>query len=328
MTVLHISGARSWGGNEQQLMYLMDELPKYGVQQKLFCFQDTPILKEASKRSVEILSIPYSKPHTAAYRKFLVSIIKQQKIDLIHLHTSDAVTGYVVTDLLHSLQTPTLFAKKGVRRKTGFLSRWKYNYRNIDAILCISEYVKEHFGKILSDENRKKMVTVYNGVKVDMQPVNADLSLRDEYNIPAGHFILGNIANHTNAKDLPVLIEVMNELVNKKNFTKIKLIQIGKFSRLTPVLQEKIKEYGLEPYVVLAGFLSGASAYLKQFDAFIMTSEREGGPSSIVESFYHKTPVISTRVGVVGEVIEDGVNGFFTEIKKPVALANKVLELV
>jgi len=327
MTVLHISGARSWGGNEQQLMYLMDELPKYGVNQKLFCFQDTPIFKETEKRSVEILAMPYCKPHTAGYRKFLASIIDQHDIDIIHLHTSDSVTGYVLTDLLHSLKTPTLFARKGIRRKTGLLSKLKYNYHNIDVILCISKYVEKHFKEILYQKNREKLVVVYNGVKISEKPLKADFSIRERYDIAEGTFLIGNIANHTNAKDLPVLIEVLNELVNKRGVKGIKLFQIGEHSSLTPELEKLIEDYKLGNYIILTGFLPKASAYLRQFDVFLMTSEREGGPSSVVESFYNKTPVVSTRVGVVDEVIEDGVNGFSTEIKNPSALAEKLMIL-
>jgi len=327
MTVLHISGARSWGGNEQQLMYLMDELPKYGVTQKLFCFQDTPISRETEKCSVEILAVPYCKPHTAKYRRSLTSIIEEHEIDIIHLHTSDSVTGYVLTDLLHSLKTPTLFARKGIRRKTGFLSKLKYNYHNIDVILCISKYVERHFKEILTEKNRKKLVTVYNSVKINEKPLEADFEIRAKYDITKKTFLIGNIANHTNAKDLPVLIEVMNELVNKKGVKNIKLFQIGEHSGLTPELETQIKNYKLGDYIMLAGFLPKASAYLRQFDVFIMTSEREGGPSSVVEAFYNKTPVVSTRVGVVDEVIEDGINGFSTEIKNPSALAEKLILL-
>ncbi len=327
MTVLHISGARSWGGNEQQLMYLMDELPKYGVNQKLFCFQGTPIAEETKSKPVEILSTTYCKPHSSNYRKFLINIIENNKIDLIHLHTSDSVTGYVLTDLVHSLKTPTLFARKGIRRKTSFLSRLKYNYHNIDTILCISKYVEKHFKKILTEKNKKKLVTVYNGVKISEKPLQSDFSIRDKFDIADETFLIGNIANHTNAKDLPVLIEVMNELVNKQGIKKIKLFQIGEHSGLTPELEKKINEYQLGNYIILAGFLPKASAYLSQFDVFLMTSEREGGPSSVVEAFYNKTPVVSTRVGVVDEVIDDGVNGFSTEIKNPSALAGKIMTL-
>lgn len=324
MKVLHVSGARSWGGNEQQLMYLIDELDKLGVEQKIFCFTGTPLFEEVKNHPVEILAMEYKKPHTSAYRKFFRNLVEQHKIDVIHLHTSDSVTGYVLTDLFYSLKTPTLFARKGIRRKTGFLSKLKYNYRNIDKILCISKYVEKHFREILSPKNQEKLVTVYNGVKVEKISKDADFQLREKLQLEDEIFLIGNIANHTNAKDLPVLLETIHHLVYHLDFKKVHLVQIGHFSKLTPELQQKIEELKLEPYITMMGFLNKASAYQSQFDVFLMTSEREGGPSSVVEAFYNKAPVISTRVGVVDEVIKDGYNGFKTEIKQPRELAKKI----
>ncbi|MCB7480849.1 glycosyltransferase family 4 protein [Christiangramia sediminis] len=328
MTVLHISGARSWGGNEQQLMYLMDELPKYNVTQKLFCFEDTPIAKEASLRPVELLSFPYCKPFSKNYRSYLKDIIKSHQIDIIHLHTSDSVTGYVVSDLFYKLKTRTLFARKGIRRKTSLLSKYKYNYRNIDTILCISQYVKQHFKKILTEKNQEKLVVVYNGVKVLDKKPKADFQMRNKFNIPEDHFLIGNIANHTKAKDLLVLVKTLDEIVNKQGIKNVFLIQIGEYSKLTPEIKNLISEKNLQDYVVLTGFLKKASTFLPQFDVFLITSDREGGPSSLVEALYYKTPVVSTQVGVVEEIIENGINGYSTPIKQPKMLAEKIIPLM
>ncbi|WP_300438810.1 glycosyltransferase family 4 protein [Christiangramia sp.] len=328
MTVLHISGARSWGGNEQQLINLMDELPKYDVVQKLFCFSGTPLEKEAKLHEVELLSVPFFEPFSKEYRKNLKNIIKDNQIDIIHLHTSDAVTGYVVTDLFYSLKTRTLFARKGIRRKTSLLSKYKYNYKNIDTILCISEYVREHFSKILTKKNREKLVVVYNGVKVLEQLPKADFNLRDKFNIPKDHFLIGSIANHTKAKDLPVLVETLDEIVNVQGNKKVSLIQMGQFSGLTEELKDLIKEKKLDGHIELAGFLKNASAFMPQFDMVLITSEREGGPSSLVEALHYKTPVVSTKVGVVEEVIEDGYNGYSVPIKRPQLLAEKIIPLM
>lgn len=325
MIVLHISGARSWGGNEQQLMYLMDELPKYDVTQKLFCFNGTPIEKEASLHPVEILSVPFCKPLSKDYRKYLRDIVRQHQIDIIHLHTSDSVTGYVISDLFYKLKTRTLFARKGIRRKTSLLSKYKYNYKNIDTILCISQYVKLHFRKILTEKNREKLVVVYNGVKVLKEKPEAEFSLREKFNIPQQHFLIGSIANHTQAKDLLILVKTLDEIVNKQGVKDIFLIQIGQYSKLTPEIKAFIQEKNLEDFIILTDFLKNASSFLTQFDLLLVTSEREGGPSSLVEALYYKVPVVSTQVGVVDEVIEDGFNGYSAPIKRPDILSEKII---
>tara|TARA_R100001369_G_scaffold20091_1_gene36554 strand:+ start:28405 stop:29535 length:1131 start_codon:yes stop_codon:yes gene_type:complete len=324
MTVLHVSGAQVWGGNEQQLTYLINDLDRLGVTQKIFCFSETPLFNAVRELPIETLSSKPLSPYSAEYRSFFANVVKKHAIDIIHLHTSDSVTGYVVTDLIKNLKTPTLFARKGIRNKTSFLSKQKYNYKNIHGILCISEYVKKHFGAILSEKNKKKLVTVYNGVKVEDIPKNAAFKLRDKLNLSAETFLIGNIANHTNAKDLPTLVKVVDHLVNELKVTDFHLIQIGDFSKNTDNLKELVREKNLDSYITFMGFVENASSFLSQFNVFLMTSEREGGPSSIVEALYHKTPVISTKVGVVDEVIEDGVNGFTADVRDYVQLAKKI----
>lgn len=326
MTVLHVSGAQVWGGNEQQFIYLIDELNEQGVNQILFCYKDTPLYNAASKLNIQIISSEPLGVYSKEYRSFLSNIIATHSIDILHLHTSDAITGYVVTDLFKSLKTPALIARRGVRNKVGFLSKLKYNYKNIDGILCNSKYVKSHFSPVLSKKNREKLVVVYSGLRVEDIPASADFQVREKLNLPPDTFLIGNIANHNKAKDLPTLVNVVDHMVNALNIKDFHLVQFGYFSKYTEVIKNMIKEKNLESYISFMEFVSSASSFIPQFDVFLMTSEREGGPTTVIESLYHRIPVISTRVGVVDEVIEDGVNGFTAEVRDVKGLAERIVK--
>lgn len=324
MNVLHVSGAVSWGGNEQQFTYLLDELPKHGVNQFLFCFHNSPLHKAALKHPVKIIDIPRIKPHKNRFQKSLNEAVTENEIDIIHLHTSNAVTGYVLADIFYSLDTPTVFARKSVRKRNSFPSILKYNYKNIHKVISISQYVERHFKRVLWKRNHHKFNIVYNGVRPEEINRKAPFQLRDKLNLEPGTFLIGNIANHTKAKDLSTFVKTINKLVNQQGVKDIHVVQIGEFTKRTEAIKKEIAEYKLENYITLMGFVEKASAFLPQFDLFLMTSEREGGPSSIVESFFHKTPVISTKVGVVDEIIENGVNGFYTEVGDYESLAEKI----
>lgn len=323
LKVLHVSGAKAWGGNEQQLMYLIDELPAFKVQQVLFCFEGTPLHKEAAAHPVKIRAIDKVKPYSAAYRKTLRQVVKEENIDLIHLHTSDSVTGFVVADIFKPLNIPTIFAKKGVREKNSILSKFKYNYHNIDRIICISEYVKRNFKDLLKKKNHSKLITVYNGIKEMDHVEEGKIDLRKKLGLNDDVILFGSIANHTRAKDLLTLLRAVHHLLEKgeKNFH---MVQMGSFSKLTPEFQEEVENLQINENFTFLGFVENALTHMPQLDALVISSKREGGPSSLMEAFSRKTPVISTRVGIVEEVISDGENGFSVKVEEPKALADKM----
>ena len=327
MKVLHVSGARSWGGNEQQLMYLIDELDRLGVEQVLFCYGNTPLEKTAASHPLKIWSIARVKSYSAAYRKELREVIAEEKIELIHLHTSDSVTGFVVTDLLKPIGVPTVFAKKGVREKNSALSKFKYNYRNIDKIIVISEYVRENFKSVLKPKNHSKMVTVYNGIKIPEESVEPEFNLREKLSLEKEKVLFGSIANHTRAKDLMTLIKAVDILL-KKGIKNFHVVQMGSPSKLTPEFEKAVSDLDVASHFTFLGFVANAVSFMPQLDALVISSKREGGPSSLMEAFSRKTAVISTKVGVVEEVIENGRNGFYVPTEDPEALAQSMAKFI
>jgi len=67
--------------------------------------------------------------------------------------------------------------------------------------------------------------------------------------------------------------------------------------------------------------------YYKHADIFVLPSYNEGLPMSILEAGSFGLPVISTPVGGIPEVIEDGVNGYLIEPGDIEALKDRLLLL-
>jgi glycosyltransferase involved in cell wall biosynthesis len=64
--------------------------------------------------------------------------------------------------------------------------------------------------------------------------------------------------------------------------------------------------------------------YYNLLDVYLITSRTEGGPSSLLEAMACGVSVVSTRVGMAADVIEDGVNGYLAEIEDVDQLVGKV----
>ncbi len=324
MKILHISGARSWGGNEQQLVDVIEELNKFRVANVIFGVRDFDLHQYSITNNIKFVPCKDKKLNKYKNYIYLNEVVKNIKPDLIHLHTSDSVTVYTISDLLYKLKTPTVFSKKGISRKMSLLSKYKYNYKNINKILCVSQIVKDHFEDVIASKSHHKLCVVYDGVKVIDGDNSTSKDIKKIYQLKKNTQIIGNIANHNGAKDLLTLVKTLNILVNEKKLKDIHLIQVGSFTRGTPEIKELVATYNLEDYITFTGFVENASSLITQFDVFLMTSIREGGPTSVLEALYKKVPVVSTRVGVVNEAITDGVSGFISEIGDYNNLADKI----
>lgn len=80
--------------------------------------------------------------------------------------------------------------------------------------------------------------------------------------------------------------------------------------------QEFARALRINDRVTFTGWLdthADVIRHMRSAKIFVMNSRSEGGPRVALEAMACGLPVIATRVGVMPEVIEDGVNGLFTD---------------
>ena len=65
----------------------------------------------------------------------------------------------------------------------------------------------------------------------------------------------------------------------------------------------------LPPNVICLGLIKNAHTYLSLCDVFLLASDYEGMPMSILEALAYGKPVIASNVGGIAEAL-DGNNGF------------------
>lgn len=324
MRILHISGATGWGGNEQQLVSIISELNKIGLENIVFGVDQSILQQECIVKGIAFRICKSNKLNRFANYFYLKKVVSELKPDLIHLHTSDSITVFTISDFLRNLKIKAVFSKKGMGISSSFFSKLKYNYKNVVKTICVSKSVEVNFSKILNASGKKKTTVIHDCIPLSITNEIESLNLREAYNIPENWKVIGNIANHSLAKDLETLINTVDVLVKKHKRTDFVVLQIGTFSKLTPKLVDMIKEKKLEKNIILTNSIKNAYTLNKQFDLFLMTSEREGGPTSVLEAMLFGVPVVSTNVGVISELIVNGENGFIAEPKDAVSLAGKL----
>ena len=79
MKILHLSGATTWGGNEQQLVDSIPDLEALGVLSIIYCFQGSPLEAYAIANNIQYQSVKKAKLFTYKYTKELARYIQESK---------------------------------------------------------------------------------------------------------------------------------------------------------------------------------------------------------------------------------------------------------
>ncbi|KKN06555.1 hypothetical protein LCGC14_1076100 [marine sediment metagenome] len=79
-------------------------------------------------------------------------------------------------------------------------------------------------------------------------------------------------------------------------------------------VKKRLKEVNI-PYthIFLKNYLDIVECY-NTLDLYIITSRVEGGPKALLEAMAVGVPIVSTKIGMVPEIIKHGINGFVADI--------------
>jgi glycosyltransferase involved in cell wall biosynthesis len=108
----------------------------------------------------------------------------------------------------------------------------------------------------------------------------------------------------------------------KEKYSHIKLIIVGR-QVVTLNIKEEFKES-----IISTGNVGNALPYAVMADIIVSYSTNEVLPLSILESFYCGKPVVSSNVGGVSEIIENGVNGLLFNVNDADTCYNYLCDLI
>ncbi len=135
--------------------------------------------------------------------------------------------------------------------------------------------------------------------------------------------VVGAVARHAMMKRLDVLLDAY---ACSPGRPQDRLVLIGD-GPLRAELEARVDRLGIADRVVFVGHREDAAVLVGGFDLFALTSDTEGLPRSVIEAMSAGVPVMSTLVGGLAEVVEDGITGRTIPTGDPEAIAAVLTEL-
>lgn len=328
MRLIQFTASNVWRGHEQKIIYLYEAFHDLGYveDQWIVCRENSEIHKVAIQKKMNVITLSSTSKNALRLAKQFKKISSSLNADIIFIHNSKAHTIAVLSSFLFGLKLPLVLCRTLIKRvDTNFLRSWKYNYKGIKKILCITQPVVDELKFAVKDHNKLKIVGILTDVN-KFTKKSKDGLLHKSFGISPDYKIIGNIAAFTGFKDHKTWVNVVEELIKRGN-VKAKYILVGK-GELEDEIKEIVKNKGLENEIIFAGFRRDIPEILPEFDLLLFTSNAEPAGGVILEAYACKVPVVAANAGGVPEVALHNQTALLAKAGDYIDFANNVEAII
>lgn len=254
----------------------------------------------------------------------LSRLLKQWQPDVVHAHDPHGVAaGAVALSIANPPSGPILVASRRVDfhiHRNAF-SRWKY--RRVTCFIAASRAIADML--VEDGVEAQRVITVHEGIDVERVEQAPVANVHEEFWLPAGVPVVGNIAALVAHKGQKHLVDAAALVVKQVPDAHFLILGDGE---LRAALERQIREMHLERHVLLPGFRTDVLSLLKAFDVFAMSSVTEGLGTSLLDAMAAARPIVATHAGGIPEVVLNEQTGLLVPIRDHERLAAAIVRLL
>lgn len=311
--VLIVGSARESGGGVASVIRLMEEMP---IWKKYHCYW----LGTQIQRNY-LWKLWY------ALKANVVAMFIVWRYDIVHFHTVPDKPGLIIQlpvmllSLLQGKKTIVHVHMGNQLKDHTENALFKWYLRKTDKVVlladCFREVMTEGFGVV-----PYKISVVYNAVSIDQNSKESSCQ-RSKTIIMAGYF------DENKAPD--VLLRAIKRLRDDSQSPldetwRVILMGNGDVEKYKSICHE----LGLDGVVSFPGYVTGEKKekIWREASIFCLCSHVEGFPMVVLEAWKYGIPVVTTPVGGLPDVIEEGQNCLTFDFDDIEGLANQLQRLV
>src|ERR1700744_4800779 len=225
----------------------------------------------------------------------LYKVVKKGKYDIVHCHHALAALTFILTGLAKKNKMIVSFQNDPVNEHGLFL--YKILLKNSKFRIF-----KNNSNLILDDSS----FYLPNGVDINFfKPIDREEACQKVGLDPSKRYIL-----------------FMSSFVVRKQK------RLDRFEDVMRILKSKYAEYNFHELILINEERHLIPYFFNAASVHLLTSDFEGSPNSVKECMACNTPVVSTNVGNVKEMLEGAKNCFVSDSREPDELAQFCLQAI
>jgi len=271
-------------------------------------------------------------PYDLALATRMAEVAEFYSLDLLHVH-------YAIPHSVSALLARQMLAARGHRLPfittlhgtditlvgldRSYLPITKFGIEQSDGVTAISSYLRERTREAFDIQSEIEVIR--NFVNCDVYVRNPELvtAMRPRYAAP-GEKLLVHLSNFRPVKRIHDVIEVFAR-VNRAVPARLMLIGDGPDRSDAEYLA---REHNIQDRIHFVGKQDNVNELLPLADLMLLPSEMESFGLAALEAMACSVPTISTRVGGVPELIDDGRNGLLFNVGDVEAMSAAAIALL
>lgn len=296
------------GGAQNHVRDVARHLYSAGYDVQVAVGVEGPLIDELESSGIVVHHIPALVREISPVKDFiayreLTRLIKQIKPDLVTTHSSKA--GIIGRLISRRQSIPNVFTAHGWAFTEGISELKRKLYVVIerlaakwtDRIICVSDYDRK-LALAYSVAEETKLIAVHNGIPL-LQDV--DMARPDKGDVV--NIIM--VARFSEQKDHGLLLDAVFN-INCRDKFRVQLVGDGEnFDEMKARAQQMRLDN-----VDFLGNRTDVAHLLSQAHIFVLTSNWEGFPLTILEAMQAGLPVVASDVGGVCEAVAEGKTGY------------------
>lgn len=332
--ILYVITLSEIGGAQKHLFYHLKYLDRSAYEPVLIAGQDDWLIKQAAVMNIKTyhcknLIRPVNPIIDFKALFELLKIIKSEKPDIVHCHSSKA--GIIGRIAAWIAGVPIImFTAHGWAFTEGvnFTSRTVYKFiekcvANITTkIIAVSDFdhrLAERYNVAVKD----KMALIKNGIDFNQTGSDDFKKLyRKEFDIEDSKKVVTMVSRLSSPKDPVSFLKLA-----KLNYNSDIVFLLVGGGPLMSEMQAYVENNKIRN-VRLMGNRNNVERILSVSDIFCFFSNYEGLPLAVIEAMAASLPIIANPVGGVPELVKDGVNGYLVDKDNISAVNDKLQSLI
>lgn len=316
MKILQVVTLSEVGGAQKVLYHIVQGLYKKDMEFHVACAPGGELADWLTRMGVKVYPLaelvrPISPVTDLKALLKLKKIMQREKYDLVHCHSSKAgIVGRLAAWLADVPRIIFTVHGWGVNSSSSWgrsllgAAERVAGWVSTD-VVCVSKADFRLGKKFVAG---KKLRVIYNGAEVSLKDRG---SLRQELGIGEKDVVVAMAARLKEPKEPLFFLRTAARLVAVYG-ERVHFLLAGD-GPLREECEGFVREKHLEKQVHLLGTREDLIDLYSEFDVLALFSSWEGLPLTICEAMRAGLPIVASRVGGVGEQVEDGWNGFLLD---------------